>query len=1107
VGVELNIETVDTQELANDINRAASVAENEEELKIEIVKLLDPIIKKWNIPPAKYEQRTIISGARKDALYGQVIIEFKAPRKLDDQNEFERTKEQVKKYIREETVDPKLLGRWFGVIIDGYNFATIRFRKNKWEEQEKPLTVNSETLNVLLKAIRGLKLRVIEPEALVMDFGPGELSRKVVTQIYSSLANCKSTRTSVLFEDWRRVFSQVCAYSPEKLSALLEYYGLKDVKVMDPEKLMFATHTYYTFIMKLITSEVISYFNPMFGSFLDRIEMAYQTNLDEMKKELEDLEEGGIIAQLGIRNLFEADYFSWYLDEWSKEIADAFILIIEKLKEYDPGTSELYPEKVKDLFKQLYQNLLPKKVRHDLGEYFTPDWLGELLLNEVGYDGNPERRILDPACGSGTFLVLAINRIKDWAEKEFYSDKRELLNKITHNVIGIDLNPLAVLAARANYVLALGELNRLLFGQNIDVPVYLADSILVSRKPTFSGEWEVYLRTAVGEFWFPSEVLDKKLLPTVLAFIETGFKGDYTKDQFSGLLENSLKNLKGETIDSLIRLYMFMRKLEKEGKNKIWTRLLKNSFAPLLIEKFDYVVGNPPWINWESLPEKYREDTKRLWDSYGLLAKTKGMGLGKTKRDMSMLFTARCIDRYVKDHGKFAFLIPFTLYKTQAGAGFRRFLANGIDEKERKIPCSVLKIHDLVTLYPFEGAINRTSLIIIEKSGKTEFPIPCTMWSNPRSKGIEQEVEIDEVKRITKRFDMIVAPIEKGKAETSWMITGQRTYEVIQRVAGESAYEAHAGVVTALNGVYFIKVISKQPNGLMIENLQDIGKKKVRRIKIIIEPDLIYPLLRGQDHKKWYTKSLSNIIIPTDNEGNTISHSKLKSNFPRTYQYFLNFSSDLINRGGEPYTSKLEKYRKETIVEAEKNSPPFYWLFNVEPSLMPYKVMWKEISGKISGKGQFSVAVVSPIKDEMQGYKVVIPDHKLMLIPLKDEDEAHYIASILNSSLTRLIVAGYTIETGMDTHVVKHIKISKFDPNNTLHSNLVLLSKKAHEYAKRLYDENDEKAKEELEIIEDRIDEDVTKLFEISSEELKEIKDTLNILQRGEIEEESEIEN
>ena len=144
MGVESSIE-VDTQRLADEIKIAASTAENEEKLKIEIVKLIDPIIEKWGLPTARYEQRTVISGARKDALYGRVIIEFKAPNRLDNQNEFKNTKEQVKKYIREETDDPHFLGRWFGVIIDGYNFATIRYRKSRWEEQDKPLPVNKES--------------------------------------------------------------------------------------------------------------------------------------------------------------------------------------------------------------------------------------------------------------------------------------------------------------------------------------------------------------------------------------------------------------------------------------------------------------------------------------------------------------------------------------------------------------------------------------------------------------------------------------------------------------------------------------------------------------------------------------------------------------------------------------------------------------------------------------------------------------------------------------------------------------------------------------------------------------------------------------------------
>jgi methylase of polypeptide subunit release factors len=882
----------------------------------------------------------------------------------------------------------------------------------------------------------------------------------------------------------------VCAYSPDKLSALIEYYGLKDHKIVDVEKLMFAIHTYYTLLMKFITSEVISYFNPMiFGSFLEKIEMAYHTNLNEMKRELENLEEGGILAQAGIRNLLEADYFAWYLDEWNEEIAEAIISIVEKLKEYDPGTSELYPEKVKDLFKRLYQNLVPKKVRHDLGEYFTPDWLAELLLDEVGYDGNPDKRILDPACGSGTFLVLAINRIKDWAEKEFYPNKKDLLGKIIRNVIGIDLNPLAVLASRANYILALGELNRLLPGQNIDIPVYLADSILVSRKPTFYGDWEVYLKTSVGEFWVPHEVINKKLLPKVLALIETGIRGDYNKEEFNELLKVELKGLKETSIESLTRLFMFVRKLEREGKNKIWTRLLKNSFAPLLIGKFDFVVGNPPWVNWGSLPEKYREDTKNLWDSYGLLAKTKGMGLGKVKRDMAMLFTARCLDRYVKDKGKFAFLIPFTTYKTQAGAGFRKFLANGINYEDRKISCKVSKIHDLVTLYPFEGAINRTSLIVIEKEGKTQFPIPCIMWYNPRSRGIDHEAELEEVKKTTKQFDMILAPVKKGKPETSWMIISEKAYDIVQKIMKPSEYRAYAGVYTGLNSAYWIKIHSAQPDGMLVSNLSEVGKRGIQEIKTIVESDLLYPLVRGRNVKKWFFYPSLYIVVPHESKtGKPIKEAEMKVRYPKTYSYFLKIKRDL---------------EKRQIHKLWGKDNPFYSLYDIgDYSFAPYKVCWKVVAGKISGKGEFSTSVVESINDNFLGNKTAITDIKLILIPFKNKDEANYVSAVLNSSFSYVIVASYVIETGISAHVLEHIYIPKFNSKEKLHIKLSEFSKKAHELTKKYYEQNDLVAQAELKKVEEEIDKTVAKLYGITDDELEEIKKTLRILKEGEVEEE-----
>jgi len=122
----------------------------------------------------------------------------------------------------------------------------------------------------------------------------------------------------------------------------------------------------------------------------------------------------------------ETDYFAWYLDEWDKEVAELVMNIMDRLSNYDPSAAELNPEKIKDLFKRLYQNLVPKKIRHDLGEYYTPNWLAELVLNEVEWASKTfeklahekvslaplDLRLLDPACGSGTFLVLAVSRLR-----------------------------------------------------------------------------------------------------------------------------------------------------------------------------------------------------------------------------------------------------------------------------------------------------------------------------------------------------------------------------------------------------------------------------------------------------------------------------------------------------------------------------------------------------------------------------------------------------------------------------------------------------------------------------------------------------------------------
>jgi hypothetical protein len=181
-------------------------------------------------------------------------------------------------------------------------------------------------------------------------------------------------------------------------------------------------------------------------------------------------------------------------------------------------------------------------------------------------------------------------------------------------------------------------------------------------------------------------------------------------------------------------------------------------------------------------------------------------------------------------------------------------------------------------------------------------------------------------------------------------------------------------------------------------------------------------------------------------------------------------------------------------------------LFNVEPALSKYKVIWKDISGRISAKGEFGGAVVAElVNDKYLGRIQPIPDVTLMFIPSNNEEEAHYLCSILNSSLTQLIVTGYSV-LHVSTHVVKYLGIKKFNPKDELHLKLSELSKKAHELAKKYYEQNDLVAQAELKKVEEEIDKTVAKLYGITDEELEEIKKTLKILKEGEVEEEEESE-
>jgi hypothetical protein len=600
------------------------------------------------------------------------------------------------------------------------------------------------------------------------------------------------------------------------------------------------------------------------------------------------------------------------------------------------------------------------------------------------------------------------------------------------------------------------------------------------------------LRTTVGEFKIPVNIAQNTdLLRRILDDMKMCLENGCTPKEFE--LRISPYNLNSSEKKSLIDLYKKLLDLRLQGKDDVWIAIIRNAFAPILNGKFDYVIGNPPWINWESLPEQYRESSKELWKKYGLLEIKGKTGLGKVKKDLSMLFLARCFDLYLKVGGKLGFVITFTVFKTQAGAGFRNFLAT---------KTKIKVVHDLVTLAPFEGAINRTGIIIVEKVCELDNmnDNECTIIKKIRKenmndikhvvwngKKIDPNTSLEDVIKMTKHYEITMVPLIPNDPSSPWMQVKPNIVNAIRKaISGSQYYEAYEGVNTALDQIYYVKVLGKTPDGmLIITNPPESGqKKKVKQIEAKVEPDFIYPLIRGRDVKKWYVEFKDRYIIVPHNPKTSkpILESDMKVKWPFTYNYLLNYKNELGNR---------------SIHKLWGKDNPFYSIYDIGTyTFASYKVVWKRFAGAISGKAtDFACAVIEPING-----KPIIPNDKIILIETRSIEEAYYITGILNSTIARSIIAVYTYELGQATHIIDTIKIPKFDPNNNLHNKIAELSKKAHELAKCIYSNNKSddckniNAREELKKVEEEIDLAVAELYGITKEELEGFKELMDIL-------------
>jgi len=939
------------------------------------------------------------------------------------------------------------------------------------------------TLTLLLKLLLSLSSELaLIPDNLVKDFGENTVvSRKVVSSLFKALTSTDNPRVKVLFEQWSSQFSEVCDYeatSKLRVGSFARKFGIGQ-KPLEPFPFFFCLHTYYATFIKLLALQVVQYYAmPRLGTDLKQ---AATFENERLKEYLKRVEEGGIFKELGISNFIEGDFFSWYLDVWNDEIYQALKILVSTLANYSLVTLDVDPDTTRDLLKKLYQQLMPRELRHNLGEYYTPDWLAERLLNmlEGGrFEGNPDKRLLDPACGSGTFLVIAIKKIREYVWENAIPE-HIALEKILDNIVGFDLNPLAVISARTNYLLALGELLQHRKGE-ISIPVYLCDSIMTPQEgKDMFGQNIVKFNTAVGPFSIPKSLIQAQYIDTLSNFLEEAVKLSFTKDQFIEKLCQRLPLIQGRDdrdIEVVYKLYEKLLTLERQGINGIWARIIKNAFAPLFVDRFDYIAGNPPWVNWEHLPEGYRQGLVPLWrDEYQLFPHRGFQAiLGKAKDDISILMTYVAMDKYLKRSGRLGFVITQSVFKTAgAGQGFRRFQLGNNE------PIQVLYVDDMVELKPFEGVGNRTSIVILQKGRSTSYPVPYNYWvKKVKGVGIRDDLQLKEVEEIATYKKFYAEPVDENDITSPWITGRPKAIKAVKKVLGRSDYVAHAGVYSGgANAVYWVEIVGKRPDGLVvISNITEGAKKKVDSIQSAIEPDLLYPLLRGRDVKRWKAEPSSYIIIShlPKMKLKAIPEGEMKIRYPKTYLYLKRFEEVLRKRAAfKRYFTR--KDRNGRVFE----TGPFYSMFNVgDYTFAPYKVVWREQAPSLT----------AAIVEQVNG-GCIIPDHKLMLVDCKSKEEAYYLCGMLNSSTANYAVLSYAISVQFDPHILQNICVPKFDPKNRFHVHLVELSMKAHQVAEA-------EDREKLEDIEEKIDQISAQIWGLTDEELKEIKLSLEKLSK-----------
>lgn len=747
-------------------------------------------------------------------------------------------------------------------------------------------------------------------------------------------------------------------------------------------------------------------------------------NIIDLLNNPQGLLDGYRFRQAGIYNVIEPGFFDWILmsDEGERFLAHT----VRRIAMFD------WIEIEHDALKILYESVINADVRKGMGEYYTPDWLAEGVTRKT-ISAPLSQRILDPACGSGTFLFQAIRLITSEAEAAGW-DSSTIVEHVQAHVFGLDIHPVSVMLGRVTYLLALGK--HLEDRGDLWVPVHLGDSMqwyqpddhdenivrIDTEGPDLTTAEHTTLFSLARTLVFPLTSIDDTDTFDQLVSAMTNRAKEYTdKSRSRPKIEPILKRFgittTHESASTLIDTFNLLCDLNAEGKDSIWGFYVRNQVRPLWLSmpnrRADVLIGNPPWVAYRymtsDLQKKYKAFAKKYWLWEG--------GNVAPQQDLVALFTARAVDKYLNDEGVFGFVTPYSVLSRRAYDGFRK------GKWGAHLRAHFTELWDLHELKPNDF-----------------FPVPAaTVFGRRSVKPMADSPEPPHGFPKTKR-------VYSGKfAKYSWslleqqaLITEETNVSIGRDTVASSPYNESVvnGATIFPKVLTFIREVEQSNSKLgqragmtSFESLPSVHKpwKTIPPLAAALPNEFIFEVHQGSTVLPFRSLKPSRAVLPILNQ-TLLTEEEIDS------------GDDQFRRWWKMANSLWEQYKTSQSKLSFRDNLNMHNKLNRQLTPTKHRVFYTT-----SGNTLAAVRNSNPTQ---------LVEQKLLWIPSGGINEARYLTAVLNAPITTKLVSIYQSDGLMGprdfTKYVWMLPIPRFSADLKEHQELVAMAEKSETIASKI---------------------------------------------------------